>query len=88
MCLAIPMRVNSISGHAAFCSSHGISREINIFMFQYDNLKLGNYVMVHIGYAIQKIDPAQHYIKPTELDTLPTTHSSHSIGLREEMRSR
>jgi len=59
MCLAFPMQIDTIDGYTASCSSRGISREINIFMFQQGELKPGDYIMVHVGYAIQKIDPGE-----------------------------
>jgi len=65
MCLAIPMKIDSILGNTAVCSSRGISRDINIFMFPAGELKAGDYILAHVGYAIQKInaDEAQLAIK-------------------------
>ena len=59
MCLGIPMQVISLEGVVARCSAKGIERDVNLFMLQHDNIAVGDYVMVHVGYAIQKIMPAE-----------------------------
>jgi len=72
MCLAIPMKIDSIRGSTAVCSSRGISREVNIFMFPEGELEPEDYILAHVGYAIQKIntDEAQLAIK--------TDHAMHN----------
>ncbi|MGM0594749.1 MAG: HypC/HybG/HupF family hydrogenase formation chaperone [Pseudomonadota bacterium] len=57
MCLAIPMRVESIQDHLARCSAAGVEREINLFLLEGEPVAVGDFVMVHVGYAIQKVDP-------------------------------
>jgi len=59
MCLGIPMQVSSIEGVIARCSAKGIDRDVNLFMLQHENIAIGDYVMVHVGYAIKKIMPAE-----------------------------
>ena len=54
MCLAIPARILKIkNGIAEVDFGRGVSREINIMLV---NAKVGDYVLVHAGYAIQVID--------------------------------
>ena len=55
MCLAIPMKVLNIDGFIAQCEAKGIERDVNLFMMQDETLVPGDYVMVHVGYAIQKV---------------------------------
>lgn len=55
MCLGIPMRVMDIDGFVARCEAKGIERQVNLFMMQDQALELGDFVMVHVGYAIQKM---------------------------------
>lgn len=55
MCLGIPMRVQSIDGFIAHCEAKGVERDVSLFMLQDEPLNVDDYVMVHIGYAIQKI---------------------------------
>jgi len=56
MCLAIPMKIVEINGYNARCEARGVEREVSLFMLQDDTIKTGDFVMVHIGYAIQKVE--------------------------------
>ena len=58
MCLAVPMTVISRDGFTAHCEAKGISRSVSLFLLQHEEVAPGDHVMVHIGYAIQKITPA------------------------------
>lgn len=53
MCLAIPMQVVEIDGYNARCSAKGVFRDVSLFMLQDEPVAIGDYVMVHVGYAIQ-----------------------------------
>lgn len=55
MCLAIPMKVKKINGEFAEVEAGRLIRNINIQMFP--KAKVGDFVLVHAGFAIQKIDP-------------------------------
>ncbi len=55
MCLGIPMQIREIDGFVARCEAKGVERDVNLFMLQYEPLSAGDYVVVHVGYAIQKI---------------------------------
>ncbi len=55
MCLGIPMKVRKINGDFAEVESGRLLRNINIQMLS--GLKRGDYVLVHAGFAIQKVDP-------------------------------
>ena len=59
MCLAIPMQITEINGFNARCEAKGVERDVSLFMLQDESLQLGDFVMVHIGYAIQKILPEE-----------------------------
>lgn len=59
MCLAIPMQISKIDGYTAVCESKGISREVNLYMLKDQTLVVGDYVLIHVGYAIQKVNPQQ-----------------------------
>lgn len=59
MCLAIPMQIKSIDGFNARCEAKGIERIVSLFMMQHDELKIDDHVMVHVGYAIEKITPQE-----------------------------
>jgi hydrogenase expression/formation protein HypC len=57
MCLGIPMQIREIEGFVARCEAKGVERDVSLFMMQDEALGVGDYVVVHIGYAIQKITP-------------------------------
>lgn len=59
MCLAIPMQVKSISDFQCVCEARGIQREVSLFMLQDQDLAPGDFVLVHVGYAIQKVSADQ-----------------------------
>ena len=53
MCLGIPMKVLEINEFMAHCEAKGVTREVSLFMLQDEPVKPGDYVMVHVGYALQ-----------------------------------
>ena len=55
MCLAIPMQIVEINGFVARCEAKGVQREVSLFMLQDEELAVNDFVMVHVGYAIQKV---------------------------------
>ncbi|GAB4268789.1 MAG: HypC/HybG/HupF family hydrogenase formation chaperone [Methylomicrobium sp.] len=55
MCLAVPMQIISIDNNRAMCSTKGIEREVSLFLLQDEPVSVGDYVLIHVGYAIQKI---------------------------------
>ncbi|MEA4973983.1 hypothetical protein SDC9_109685 [bioreactor metagenome] len=54
MCLAVPAKVIKINSPHAEVDIMGVMKEINILLI--DNLRVGDKVMVHAGFAINKID--------------------------------
>jgi hydrogenase expression/formation protein HypC len=55
MCLGIPMRILSIDGLVARCEAKGVQREANLLMLSTDGIAVGDYVVVHLGYAVDKV---------------------------------
>ena len=55
MCLAIPMRVVRVDGLLARCEAKGIERTVSLFLMQDESIVPGDQLMIHVGYAIQKI---------------------------------
>jgi len=54
MCLAIPARVMSVKGEKAQVDfGEGVLRDVNVTLV---DARVGEYVLVHAGYAIQKMD--------------------------------
>jgi hydrogenase expression/formation protein HypC len=59
MCLGIPMQIRQIDGYMARCEAKGVERDVSLFMMQDELLQEDDYVVVHVGYAIQKISPQE-----------------------------
>ena len=57
MCLAVPMKVIEINGYLCMAEVGRVKREINLMLL--DNVKIGDYVIVHAGSAIQKLDEVE-----------------------------
>lgn len=55
MCLGIAMQVVKIDGYNAVCEAKGVQRDVSLFTLQDESIAVGDYVMVHVGYAIQKM---------------------------------
>jgi hydrogenase expression/formation protein HypC len=55
MCLGIPMQVVEIDNFMARCQAKGVERDVSLFMLQHETIAVGDFVMVHVGYAIQKM---------------------------------
>jgi len=54
MCLAIPAKVVEVQGDVAKVDfGQGIVRDVNVMLVE---ARVGEYVLVHAGYAIQVID--------------------------------
>jgi hydrogenase expression/formation protein HypC len=54
MCLSIPAKIVSIDGRTAEVSAGGAIFKAGLQMIE--NAKIGDYVLLHAGFAIQKID--------------------------------
>jgi hydrogenase expression/formation protein HypC len=54
MCYAIPAKIETITNDTAVVDYGGITKEINISLI--DNVKLGDYVLIHAGFAIEKLN--------------------------------
>ena len=58
MCLSIPSKVVKISEDQTMCTvdTMGVQRDANLMMMTDDEVKLGDYVLLHIGFVMNKID--------------------------------
>lgn len=54
MCLAVPMKILSIDGDFAIAEAAGLKKKISIQLLA--GIKVGDYTIVHAGFAIQKLD--------------------------------
>ncbi len=56
MCLAVPSKIIEIDGYAATVDVMGLRKKISLMLLP-DEPKIGDYVLVHAGFAINKIEP-------------------------------
>lgn len=54
MCLAVPSKIIEINDNVAKVDVDGVIRETSLMLME--DVKIGDYVIVHAGFAINKID--------------------------------
>lgn len=58
MCLAIPAEVTELlPDNMARVSFDGVGKEVSVALVE--DLAVGDYVIIHVGYALSKIDPEE-----------------------------
>lgn len=58
MCLAIPVQIKEIiDDETAVVEISGLKKTISTALI--DDVRVGDYVILHVGYALQKIDPIE-----------------------------
>lgn len=57
MCLAVPFELKEINGTEALAERDGISRRIRVDFIE--SPKAGDYVLVHAGFAIERVEQVQ-----------------------------
>lgn len=55
MCLAIPAQVISVDGLSATVSVEGVEYKASLLLLP--DVSAGEYIMLHAGFAIEKVDP-------------------------------
>lgn len=58
MCLSIPSKVVKISNDETMCTvdTMGVQRDANLMMMEDGDVSIGDYVLLHIGFVMNKID--------------------------------
>jgi hydrogenase expression/formation protein HypC len=59
MCLALPARITEIhdDDDSATVSLGGVRKQVSLALIE--DAAVGDYVVVHVGYALSKLDPAE-----------------------------
>jgi len=58
MCLAVPVRVTELlPDQMAKVSLDGVTKTISIALVE--DLRVGDYVIMHVGFALSRVDPAE-----------------------------
>jgi len=58
MCLGVPMKLVSIDGTDAVAEIDGVQREASLMLLD-EEVAVGDYVIVHAGFAITRLDEAE-----------------------------
>jgi len=59
MCLAVPMRVVAVNGNEAEVEQGGTKLQVRVDLVE--DVRVGDYVLVHAGFAIQKLDEEEAF---------------------------
>jgi hydrogenase expression/formation protein HypC len=57
MCLAVPSKIVKIEDNMGIIDVEGVRKEVSLLLIE--DPRVGDYVIVHAGFAIQKIDEAE-----------------------------
>ena len=57
MCLAIPMKVLEVTGKTCEAEAGGLRRTANVTFLK--SVKKGDYILIHAGFAIEKVKPGE-----------------------------
>ena len=55
MCVGVPMQIVSIDDDTAVTEVDGVKREVSLMLLS-DEVKVGDFVIVHAGFAISRLD--------------------------------
>ncbi len=78
MCLALPMQITKIEGNIAQCMTHGVVREVSLTLLEEDMTQVGDFVLIHVGYAIQKISEAEALSTWELIDQMQAENDAHA----------
>ncbi len=56
MCVGVPMKITKIDYPMAKAEAKGVKRSISLMLLPENKVKVGDYVMVHVGSAIEIIE--------------------------------
>ena len=56
MCVGVPMQLVEINYPSGVAEAKGVKREIGLQLLPEDSLQVGDHVIIHVGFAIEKID--------------------------------
>jgi len=56
MCVGVPMQITEINYPSGVAEAKGVQRDIGLQLLPEGSLSIGDHVIVHVGFAIEKID--------------------------------
>lgn len=86
MCLGIPGQVIELLGsheHLARVDVSGVSRVINVLLLEDERLRPGDWVLIHVGFGMAKIDEEEARIVLEGLQMMGQAYADEMQGLLE-----
>ena len=77
MCLGIPMKIVEMDGSNAVAEAGGIRKNVRLDLLS--DVRIDDYVLIHTGYAIEKIDERE------ALETLELIKKVYRAGMTHEV---
>ncbi len=56
MCVGVPMQIVEINYPSGVAEAKGVKRDIGLQLLPENNITIGDHVIVHVGFAIEKVD--------------------------------
>ncbi len=78
MCLAIPAKIISVDGTTAHCEMSGVTKDVDISLTP--QAKAGDWVIVHVGFALQVIDPEKAAETLVAMQAVADAQKSVAVG--------
>ena len=78
MCLAIPAKIISVDGTTAHCKMSGVTKDVDISLTP--QAKAGDWVIVHVGFALQVIDPEKAAETLAAMQAVADAQKSVAVG--------
>ncbi len=83
MCLAVPSKIIEINDKVAKVDVDGVIRETSIMLL--DDVKIGDYVIVHAGFAINILDEEAALQTLEDLRSILAAEASQNNGLNDHL---
>ena len=78
MCLAIPAKIISVDGTTAHCEMSGVTKDVDISLTP--RAMAGDWVIVHVGFALQVIDPEKAAETLAAMQAVADAQKSVAVG--------
>jgi hydrogenase expression/formation protein HypC len=85
MCLGIPGQLVGIDNgheHLARVDVSGVTRVVNIGLLEDEHLQPGDWVLIHVGFAISKIDEEEANLTLTSLQLMGQAYGDEMEAFR------
>ncbi len=56
MCVGVPMKMVEINYPSGIAEAKGVKRNVGLQLIPENEVKIGDYVIIHVGFAIEKVD--------------------------------